>query len=289
MRIGRSVAVGLAAVVWFNGVSQAAELRPFTVADARNLPTPQLALELLGERLAQRIIEAKRYEFEGSSRSVPEFVEFFTQPELSSPVINGICRTDVITIEYDWVEPESANSSTSLKIARIAAKTEYKSFPEPPGDPGSEAYNQVQTAACATMKTASDAFRAPTGGDAQWLAAIHNEYANPASRFAFSCNDFADHSCRTARKVLENLPLNAAKEIRLIDCPKIRTRDQVDYCYRLEFDYPAERHLPDISDYGDAGEPEWIVTVFAGMRDGTAPVKIRTLHIEHQRKPYRVY
>jgi hypothetical protein len=152
-------------------MSQAAELQPLTVANARNLPTSKLATELLGERLAQRVIEAKRHEYEGSSGSVPEFVEFFTQPELSSPVVNGICRTDVITIAYDWVDPESASSSTSLKIARIAAKTEYKSFPE------------------------------PSGGDAQWLTAIRNEYANPATRFAFSCDDFADRSCKKARTV----------------------------------------------------------------------------------------
>jgi hypothetical protein len=88
---------------------------------------------------------------------------------------------------------------------------------------------------------------------------------------------------------VQNLQLNAAEEIRLIECPKIRTRDQVDYCYRLEFDYPAEQPLPDISDYSTGGNPEWIVTVFAGMSDGMAPVKIRTLHIEHDRTPYRVY
>jgi hypothetical protein len=138
------------------------------------------------------------------------------------------------------------------------------------------------------MKTASDAFRAPTGGDAQWLTAIHDEYANPASRFAFSCDDFADASCKKARETLRALQLNAAKKIQLVDCPKIKTGDQIDLCYRIVFNYPAEHRFPDISDYGEPSQPEWIISVFAGMSDGMAPVKIRSLHIEHDRQSFGI-
>jgi hypothetical protein len=271
-----------------SGIAQSAELPPFTVSDARNLPAPQLANELLGPRLASRVIEVKRYEFQASSGTLPEYVEFFTKPELSYPVVNGICRTDVMTIQYDWVEHDEARPSTALKIARVAAKTQYKSFPEPAGDPGSEAYTQMQTAACAAMKTASDFFRAPTGGDAQWLAAIQREYSNSASRFAFTCDDFADRSCTNARQALLSLPLNAAKEMQLVDCPKVKTGDQVDYCYRIVFNYPGEHRLPDIRDYDEPGDPEWIVTVFAGMKDGFAPVKIKSLRVEHDRQPFGI-
>lgn len=285
MRLVRRLLVAFALAVSMSGITQSAELPPFTVSEARSLLTPQLANELLGQRLASRVIEAKRYEYQGSSGSVPEYVEFFTQPELSSPVLNGICRTDVITVEYDWVEHDNGvGPSTPLKIARLAARTEYKSFPELPGDPGSEGYDRLQAASCAAMKTASDAFRAPTGGDAQWLTAIHNEYASAVSRFAFSCDDFADASCRKAHETLRTLQLNAAKEIQLVDCPKIKTGDQIDLCYRIVFNYPAEYQLPDISDYDEPSQPEWIITVFAGMRDGMSPVKIRSLHIEHDRQ-----
>jgi hypothetical protein len=269
-------------------VGKSADLPPFTVSDARRLPTAQLATELLGPRLASRVIEAKRYEYDGSSGKVPEYVEFFTQPELSSPVANGICRSDVITVEYDWADHDGANSATPLKIARVSAKTQYKSFPEPPGDPGSEAYTQTQTAACAAMRTASDSFRAPSGGDAQWLAAINRAYSNPASRFAFTCDDFADRSCTKARQALLGLPLNAAKDIQRIDCPKVKTGDQVDYCYHIVFNYPEEQTFPDVGDYDEPVGAQWIVTVFAGMKDGFAPVKIRSLHVEHDRQPYGV-
>jgi hypothetical protein len=286
MRSVRGVWVAFALVLPMSGFAHSAELPPFTVSDARSLPTPQLANELLGARLGSRVIEAKRYEYEGSSGTVPKYVEFFTQPELSSPVANGICRTDVITIEYDWVEHDVASSATALKIARVAAKTRYKAFPEPP--PGSDAYTKTQKAACAAMRTASDSFRAPTGGDAQWLAAIQREYSNPASRFAFTCDDFADGSCTKARQVLLSLPLNAAKQMQLVDCPKVKTGDQVDYCYRIVFNYPEEHGLPDISDYDEPAQPEWIVTVFAGLKDGFAPVRIRSLHLEHDRQSFGI-
>jgi hypothetical protein len=262
----------------------AADLLPLTVKDVRALPTPQLAKELLGERLASRVIEAERREYEGSSGSIPEYVEFFTQPELPSPVINGICRTDVIIVEYDWPEDDPASASTPLKIARVAAKSRYKSFPEPPGEPGSEEYTRAHKAACAGMKTARDSFRAPSGGDAQWLSAIHREYSDPESRFTFTCNDFADRSCAKARQALRGLRLESAKDVQLIDCPKIRTGDQVDYCYRLTFYYPGEQQFPEIGDYTELDSPEWTITVFAGMRDGMAPVRIRSLHLEHSRK-----
>ena len=279
-------------VALVGGVANAASataLSSFTVNDARTLPTPELAKELLGERLGSRVIEATRHEYDGSSSSIPEYVEFFTQPELSAPVLNGICRTDVIIVEYNWFELDGASSSTPLKIARIAAKSRFRAFPEPAGDPGSGEYDLVQTAACAAMRTAKDAFRAPSGGDAQWLAAIHREYSNPASRFTFSCKDFADASCTKARAALGSLDLNKANDVQHIDCPKVKTGDQVDYCYRLTFPYAEEARFPEIGDYEDVGaSPEWIVTVFAGMRDGMAPVQIRTLQLEQLPKPIAI-
>jgi hypothetical protein len=278
-----SVLIGLASVATATG------LPPFTVNDARELPIPQLAKDLLGERLGSRVIEASRHEYDGSSSSTPQYVEFFTQPELSAPVLNGICRTDVIIVEYNWFELDGAAPSTPLKIARIAAKSRFKSFPEPAGDPGSDEYDRAQTAACAAMRTAKDAFRAPSGGDAQWLAAIHREYSNPTSRFTFGCKDFADASCGKARVALGGLDLNKATDVQHIDCPKVRTGDQVDYCYRLTFPYAGETRFPEIGDYEDVGgSPEWIITVFAGMRDGMAPVQIRSLQLEHLPKPIAI-
>lgn len=254
---------------------------PLTVNDARALPTSQLAKELLGERLASRVIEARRYEYEGTAK-IPQYVEFFTQPELPIPAINGICRTDVITVEYNWSEQESADASTPLKIARVAAKSRYLAFEEPRGEPGSEAYSRAHVAACASMKSISDSFRAPSGGDAQWLTAIRAEYLNPASTLNFSCKDFADRSCAKAREALRGLTLNLANVAERIDCPKVKTGDQVNYCYRLTFPYASTERHPDVGDYADfENDPEWILTVFAGMRDGMAAIKIRSLRLAH--------
>jgi len=284
MRVFQTAVIGLSMIMTCTASASAADLPPLTINELRTLPTPQLARELLGERLASRVIEAKRYEYDGSAGSIPEYVEFFTQPELPSPVINGICRTDVIIVEYDWPEHDSVSLSTPLKIARLAAKSRYKSFPEPSGEPGSEEYTRAHKAACAGMKTALDSFRAPSGGDAQWLSAIHREYSDSNSRFDFTCDDFADRTCAKARQTLRGLSLDSAKDVQLIECPRVRTGDQVDYCYRLTFYYPGEHQFPEIADYTELESPEWTITVFAGMRDGMAPVRIRSLHLVHSQK-----
>lgn len=283
MKLSHWAALGLAPT--FVAATAAPAVPPVTVADLRSLPTPELAAELLGQRMGSRVIEAKRYEYAGPSGSVPQYVEFFTQPELSMPVINGICRTDVITVEYNWFDHEAVNDSTSLKIARVAAKSKYKSFADITGDPSFDEQNRAQYAACANMKTALNAFRAPSAGDAQWLAAIHREYSTSAGRFKFSCKDFADRSCASAREVLRSLALDEAENVERIDCPKTSTPDQVSYCYRLTYAYPEPSRFPEIGDYTDVAGPEWILTVFAGMRDGAAPVKIRSLHLEHVPPP----
>jgi hypothetical protein len=38
------------------------------------------------------------------------------------PVLNGICRTDVIVVEYNWPEVDGANSDKPLRIAHIEAR-----------------------------------------------------------------------------------------------------------------------------------------------------------------------
>ena len=255
---------------------------PFTVVDARTLSTVQLAKELLGDRLARRVIEVRRHEYgDDPSSSVPQYAEFFTQPELSTPVANGICRTDVIVVEYDWFDHDAVSASTPLSIARVAARSRYKSFRELAGEAGSDDHTRAQAAACAGMKTAADAFRAPSGGDARWLAAIHAQYSDPASRFALSCTPSGNASCAMARASLRALALNSASDVQLIDCPKGKTGDQARYCYRLTFPYPAEGYRPDVADYPDYANTEWIMTVDAAMRDGMAPVRIRSIHLEH--------
>lgn len=277
---------------------------PFTVGKAQTLPPLELAKEVLGEQVASKVIEAVRHEYDTSEQVLPEYVEFYTQPELTDPRINGICRTDVITVEYDWAsldtssltdsgnapQPKSTvNGSTPLKIAHIQAVGRYKSFPMPPGEPGTPENDRAQSAACALMTTAVDAFHAPTAGDGQWLAAIEGEYTSPAERFAFTCSDFADNSCVEARRRLQQLKLGPKTKINSVDCPNKKTGDQIDLCYSLTFPYPGADEYSDRQDYGGGGferyDPEWVLSVFAGMHTGMAPVEIRTLHMEHVRKP----
>ena len=244
------------------------------VNDARSLPAPQLARALLGERLGSRVIEAVRHEYESSNGSAPLAVDFYTQPELPWPRINRICRTDVITVEYDWFDMDGPAPSTPIHIFHVEATSRYKAFPMPPGEPGSPENDRAQQAACANFRTALDAFRAPSTGDAQWLAAIEEEYlqATPRRRFNFTCRDYADVTCAGARQALTQLALNRASEVALVDCPG-PSPDQINYCYRLVFPYR------------DKDDPEWAMTVVAGMRDGMAPVKIRSLRLDHLAPP----
>lgn len=141
----------------------------FTVGSVQTLPTHELAKELLGEQIASKVIEAVRHQYDTSEQVLPDYVEFYTQPELTDPRLNGICRTDVITVEYNWAEldrtsltdsddaqpPKSTvNASTPLKIAHVQAGGRYKSFPEPPSEPGTPENDREQAAACAQMTTA---------------------------------------------------------------------------------------------------------------------------------------
>lgn len=273
----------------------------FTIGDARSLPSDQLAIELLGEQLGSRVIDVKRYDYSTADESVPQYIEFYSKPELTDPRLNGICRTDVITIEYDWSDLDQSSMevtakalppSTALKIAHMEAIPRYKSFPLPPGEPGTPENDRAQAAECAKMTTATDAFRAPSAGDAQWLAAIEKSYLDISSKINFTCDDFADRSCVKAREALQRLPLRLSSKVETQDCPKTKTGDQVDYCYRLTFPYQ------DISSSGFGGSPyadivdnpttydqEWVLTVWAGMRTGSSPVMIRSLRLEHVPKP----
>lgn len=247
-----------------------------TVGDARNLPARELAVKLIGNHLGSQVIQAVRRQYEGSTSGVPKEVDLFTQPKSPWPLINGICFTDVITIEYDWFEHEDVSSSTPLSAFHVGASSRFKAFPMPSGDLGYDESIKFQEAECAKMQTALDAFRAPSAGDAQWLARIENEYRSSVSaprKFELTCDDFQDASCGQAAKALSGLKLSAAREVQLIDCPARKAKDQVSYCYRLTFPY------------AETDDPEWIVSVVGGIADGGAPVEIRSLNVEHVKKP----
>ena len=269
----------------------------FTVGDTQSLPSDKLAVELLGERLGSRVIEVKRYDYSTSDGDIPQYVEFYSKPELTDPRLNGICRTDVITIEYNWGDIEQSSMevaargippSTALKIAHVEAIPRYKAFPLPPGEPGTPENDKAQAAECAKMTTAADAFRAPSAGDAQWLAAIEKIYLDNSAKINFTCDDFADHSCVKARDALQRLPLRLSSKVDIQDCPKIKTGDQVDYCYRLIFPYRdnslsgfGSSPYADIVDNPRTYDQEWVLTVWAGMRTGASPIMIRSLWLKH--------
>jgi hypothetical protein len=260
------------------------EAEPLTFTQAKTLSATELGKRLIGGRIGSKVIEAIRHERNG----VPAYTELFTQPELTQPRLNGVCRTDVITVEYNW---EDSPDASALLIARVEALPRYKSFTVPPGEPGTPENNRAQAAACAGMGTASDAFRAPSAGDAQWLAAIESEFASVSAKFAFTCSDFADTSCVRARQALRQLKLGPKTEVKGVDCPKEKTGDQINLCYRLSFPYSGKDEYSDRIDMRDSENyaPEWVVTVFAGMRDGFASVRIRSLSMEHRRPPIVMY
>jgi hypothetical protein len=265
---------------------------PLTVGEARNLPTPELAKRLLGEQLGSKVIEAVRQENDFSEATIPGYVEFYTQPVLTDPRINRICRTDVITIEYDLTGTQvgPVGASTPLTIGHVEAVPRYKSFPMPAGSPGSAENEAAQAAACARMKTAVDAFRAPSAGDAQWLDAIEREYRSGSRGFAFTCDDFADHSCSRARGELSQLRLERAGEVRSVDCLlKRRTGDQLDLCFRLSFPRGGKRcsDRQDLRDF-ECADVEWVLTVSAGMKTGSSPVRILSLNLEHVPAPFAI-
>jgi len=263
-----------------------------TVGEARTLPTAELARRLLGEALAAKVVEAVRHEDTFSGGTVPGYVEFYTQPVQTDPRLNRICRTDVITVEYDLTEMQAGPvaASTALTIAHLEAVPRYKSFPMPPGAPGTPRNDAAQAAACAAMKKAADAFHAPSAGDAQWLDAVAREYRRTGTEFPFTCEDFADRSCKRARDALPQLRLEKAIAVRTVDCAfKTKTGDFLDECYRLDFLWPG-KPCPDRQDLKDfeCRAVEWVLTVSAGIKDGDSPVRIRSIHLEHQPEPFAV-
>ena len=254
----------------------AASQSSITVGDARNLSPRELAVKLIGDRLGSTVIQAVRHEYQSPS-GVPKEVELFTQPKSPWPRINGVCFTDVIRVEYDWFEHDEVDSSTPLMVFHVEATSRFKTFPMPPDELEYEESGRFQGAECAKIDNALDAFRAPSAGDAQWLAAMEKEYRQVSlgkRRFQLSCSDFADASCVQSANALIGLRLNLAIDVQFFDCPTLQTKDQVNYCYRLTFPYSG------------TDDPEWIVSIVGGMANGMAPVEIRSLNIEHVKKPF---
>jgi hypothetical protein len=223
---------------------------------------------------------------------VPGYVEFYTQPVQTDPRINRICRTDVITVEYDLtrIQDGPVPDSEALTIAHLEALPRYKSFPNPPGQPGSPKNAAAQAAACAAMRRASDAFRAPSAGDAQWLDTIEHQYVDPKGAFPFSCDDTLDRSCALARRELPRLRLARAIDVRSVECAGPKMGGQSGTCYHLGFPRGQER-CSDRLDRRDfeCTDVAWEMTVVAGMADGSAPVRIRSLHLERQPEPFSIH
>ena len=254
----------------------AASPSSITVGEARNLSPRELAVKLIGDQLGSTVIQAVRHEYQSSS-GVPKEVELFTQPKSPWPRINGVCFTDVVRVEYDWFEHDDVDSSTPLRVFHVEATSRFKTFPMPLDELEYEESGRFQDAECAKIGNALDAFRSPSAGDAQWLAAMEEEYrqVSPVKRrFQLNCSDFADASCVQSANALIGLRLNLAIDVQLFDCPTLRTKDQVNYCYRLTFPYSG------------TDNPEWIVSIVGGMTNGMAPVEIRSLNIEHVKKPF---
>jgi hypothetical protein len=246
-----------------------------TVAEARSLPAEQLATKVLGPFLGQRIVEVLRYEDEGGA---PEKVEFYSKPATSWPRLNRICSIDVITVEYNWMDfGDFVDDAVPLQPMRVTAESRYKSFEDPPGRKGTEAYHAASDAACASMTTAIDAFRAPSAGDAQWLAAIEEVYLKEPEHLAhlpFTCDDFADNTCSSALAQLEHLELKTATTVELGECVLPEQQWHFSRCYRLTFPYPDAEYI------------EWELTVWAGIRTGSSPVEIRSLNLVHVEEPF---
>lgn len=251
--------------------------RPITVREIQTLDAPQLAKELIGERLASRVVEVTRHQY-GGLDGVPSSVDLFTRPQLAYPRINRICQTDVITIEFNWFDHDQVDAATPLTIRHIEASSRFKAFPMPPGEPGTPENEQAQEAACAQFSTALDAFRAPNAGDAQWLVSIEEEYTQTPrnERFSFECDDFEDRTCKRAFVALPRLALNLATEVKEQDCPKVSKRRWYKTCFQLSFPYVGKT------------DPEWVMSVEAFIRDGSAPVEIERLTLKHEQKPFAV-
>jgi hypothetical protein len=246
-----------------------------TVEQARTLPIQELAVELLGPKIGPRVIEAQRREYDATLAARPRDVTFFTKPVWSIPHLNGICSVDVIKIEYNWHDLDNVLASTELSVAHIEAHSRYKSFVISAGNFATVETDRSQSDKCNAMTIASDAFEAPSAGDAQWLAEIEREYTG-MGKLPLTCDDAADRTCGQVRASLRTLQLNRADNVQTVDCAKKRGRDQVSYCYRITFPLSHEERT------------EWTIVVRAGMRDGFAPVEIRSIHVVREPRSFPV-
>ncbi len=267
------VVIGAAMV----GCSQPIPHTTFTARDARSLSTPALAQKVLGPLLGVRVIEAIRHE-RGEG---PETVEFYTQPEVPIEGINRVCSVDYILIHYNWLDIPEIKPSTPLRVKSMHVETRYKGIIDPSGEPGSDAYKAAHAAACAKFKTGLDAFRAPSAGDAQWLAAMEPQYLQgmrTPSGWALQCNDDGRGACRNARRLLTRMPLRNATQVEAAECSPVQTGYQVRYCYRLTFQYPDE-----------FDHPEWQVFLEGGMLTGSSPVELMSVKMQHVPRPIRLH
>ncbi len=243
----------------------------FTVKDARTLPPEALGERLIGSRIG-RVVAAQRREYDSSGKT-PREVDLFLTPKMPWPYIRNICSVDVVTVEYNWFDFDGANESESLKLHHIEAKSRFLPSVIPIGDDVD--YSEVE-ASCSKLTNVERAFRAPDAGDAQWLVAMHREYSSDGGKsaaFPFECSDFEDRSCAKAASAMRTLALENSVETIKIDCEMSKSKDQVNYCYKLTFIYP------------NSDDPEWYLNLYGGMSDGSAPVRIRRAVLEHVRKP----
>lgn len=248
----------------------------FTVRDARTLPPKTLGERLIGSRIAP-VVAAQRREYDSGGKT-PRDVELFLAPKMPWPYIHNICSVDVIKVEYNWFDFDGAGDSDSLKVHHIEAKSRFLPSEMPVGDEDVD-YSKIAES-CSKRTDVEQAFRAPSAGDAQWLVAMQREYSRDSGKsdaFPFECSDFEDRSCRKAAGALKTLALEKSVETEKIDCEMPRSKDQVNFCYRLTFPYPHD------------DRPEWILKLYGGMSDGSAPVRIRRAVLEHARKPIVVY
>jgi hypothetical protein len=76
------------------------------------------------------VIEAERREYPREG-GVPRDVDLFSRPRIAYPRVNGICQTDVVTVEYNWFDRDQVVDSTPLSITHVEAASRYKAFPIP--------------------------------------------------------------------------------------------------------------------------------------------------------------
>lgn len=263
--------LGLSVAWWPTGKNAG----PITADQARYLPAEPLAEKLLGAQLAARVVDVERRDYEG----IPRYLVFYTRPQLTWPRLNGICATDVITVELDWFESGAKRPGALMHIQHVEAVSRFKAFAMPPGEPGTAENDRLQQQACAAFTHAADAFRAPDAGAAQWLALMEPVYTQPGAAgraFPFRCDDFSGVSCTHARAALPDLKLNRASKVEAIDCGR-HSGDTMNSCYRLTFPYAG------------TDDPEWELSLTGGIALGEWPPKIRDAALKHVPRPMIMY